>query len=54
MMAKIAVENGRISRVAYIPCYINDALSPEIVTREQERGQKVFEYWKKNQPKPGP
>ena len=47
MMAKITVENGSVSRVAYIPCYINDALSPEIVTREQERGQKVFEYWKK-------
>jgi poly-gamma-glutamate synthesis protein (capsule biosynthesis protein) len=44
MMAKVTIEDGKIGRVSYIPCYENDAKEPEIVKRDDPRGQDVYQY----------
>ena len=44
MMAKVIIEDGKIGRVSYIPCYENDDKEPERVRREDPRGQQVYEY----------
>lgn len=44
LIAKVIIENGKIKRVSYIPCYINEKEEPAIVTRGDKRGQEVFNY----------
>jgi hypothetical protein len=46
-IAKIIIENGKISKVSYIPCHINKETQPEVVTRNDPRGQGVFSYIEK-------
>ncbi len=43
IIAKCIIDNGKISRVSYIPCLINDQQQPEIL-KNDKRGQQVFEY----------
>jgi poly-gamma-glutamate capsule biosynthesis protein CapA/YwtB (metallophosphatase superfamily) len=44
MIAKVSIEDGKIVKVTYIPAYINSDLEPEVVTRQDPRGQEVFDY----------
>ena len=44
LIAKAVLENGEIKRVSYIPCCINQREEPEIVTRDDPRGQEVYDY----------
>ena len=44
LIAKAVLENGEISRVSYVPCCINQREEPEIVTRDDPRGQEVYDY----------
>lgn len=44
LIAKVIIEEGKIKRVSYLPCYINKQSEPEIVTRSDTRGQEVFNY----------
>jgi poly-gamma-glutamate capsule biosynthesis protein CapA/YwtB (metallophosphatase superfamily) len=46
LIAKTIIERGKINRVSFIPCFINDQLEPEIVTRNDTRGQEVYDYMK--------
>jgi poly-gamma-glutamate capsule biosynthesis protein CapA/YwtB (metallophosphatase superfamily) len=46
MIAKCLVENGKITRVAYLPCMINTKGQPEVLKRDQ-RGEQVFDYVQK-------
>ena len=47
MIARITIRDGRISRVAYLPCVHDADLHPVIVTRDDPRGQIVFDYYRK-------
>ena len=47
MMARVTVNGGTVSRVSFIPCYLDDERAPEIVGPDDERGAKVFEYFRK-------
>jgi poly-gamma-glutamate synthesis protein (capsule biosynthesis protein) len=44
MIAKAIMEEGKIARVSYIPCYENDNKEPEIVKKSDPRGQDIFNY----------
>jgi hypothetical protein len=44
LMGKVLIEDGKIQKVSYIPCYINKNDQPEMVTRNTPRGQEVFSY----------
>ena len=44
MIAKAIIEDGKITRVSYIPCYINDNSEPVIIKRGELKGQEVFNY----------
>lgn len=44
MIAKAIIEDGKISRVSYIPCYERDDKEPETLKREDPRAQDVFDY----------
>jgi poly-gamma-glutamate capsule biosynthesis protein CapA/YwtB (metallophosphatase superfamily) len=44
LIAKVIIENGKIKRVSYLPCYINEHSEPEIVKAQDPRGQEVFHY----------
>ena len=44
LIAKAVIEDGKIKRVSYIPCYLDDQLVPTIVKRSDPRGQGVFNY----------
>ena len=46
MMVKVTVNGGAVSRVSYLPCYLDDERAPEIVGSGDERGVKVFEYFR--------
>jgi poly-gamma-glutamate capsule biosynthesis protein CapA/YwtB (metallophosphatase superfamily) len=46
IIAKIAVEGGKIPRLSYLPCAINDQQQPEIV-RNNEKGRPVFDHMEK-------
>jgi poly-gamma-glutamate capsule biosynthesis protein CapA/YwtB (metallophosphatase superfamily) len=46
LIVKAAIENGDIRRVSFIPCYVNRNSEPEIVSRDDSRGQEVFNYVK--------
>jgi hypothetical protein len=44
LIVKALIENGQINQVSYVPCYINKQSEPEIVTRQDARGQEVYSY----------
>ncbi len=44
MIAKAVIEDGKVARISYIPCYENDNKEPEMVKRSDPRGQDVFNY----------
>jgi poly-gamma-glutamate synthesis protein (capsule biosynthesis protein) len=46
IIAKCTITNGKISRVGYLPCYINAQRQPEVL-KNDEAGQQVFEFMKK-------
>jgi hypothetical protein len=46
IIAKILIDQGRISRVSYLPCFVNKQGKPEILKNDQ-RGQEVFQYMDK-------
>jgi poly-gamma-glutamate synthesis protein (capsule biosynthesis protein) len=46
MIAKCSIDDGKISRVGYLPCKINKKAQPEIL-KHDERGQEVFDYVEK-------
>jgi len=43
MIAKVTVEDGKITKAGYLPCLINEHGQPEIL-KNDERGQQVYEY----------
>jgi hypothetical protein len=44
MMAKAIIEDGKVTRVSYIPCYERDDKEPEPLKRNDPRSQDVFNY----------
>lgn len=44
MISKAIIQDGKINRVSYISCYLNERDEPEIVTRGDIRGSQVFNY----------
>jgi hypothetical protein len=44
IIAKAIIEGGKIKRLSYLPCFINDHNEPEIVTSGDPRGQEVYRY----------
>lgn len=44
LIVKAVIEDGRIQRLSYIPCYVNRNAEPEIVGQKDDRGQKVYNY----------
>jgi poly-gamma-glutamate capsule biosynthesis protein CapA/YwtB (metallophosphatase superfamily) len=44
LIVKAVIEEGKIRRLSYIPCYVNKNAEPEIVGWSDIRGQKVFNY----------
>ena len=46
LIAKCIIEDGKITRVSYIPCFINKKGAPEILKKD-ERGQQTFDYVEK-------
>ena len=47
IVAKCTVENGKISRLSYLPGYINDEGQPEILKKSDKKAQGVFKYMDK-------
>lgn len=43
IIAKCTIEGGKISKVGYLPCLINEKAQPEIL-KNDERGRRVFDY----------
>jgi poly-gamma-glutamate capsule biosynthesis protein CapA/YwtB (metallophosphatase superfamily) len=43
IIAKCYVDNGKISRLSYLPCLINAKRQPEILEND-DRGQRLFDY----------
>jgi hypothetical protein len=43
IIVKCIIDNGKITRVTYLPCYPNEQHQVEIL-KHDERGQKVFDY----------
>jgi len=43
-IVKATIEDGKIKRLSYIPCFVNKYSEPEIVTRDNPLGQEVFHY----------
>lgn len=46
MIAKLAIENGQVRDVRYLPCFIKPTGQPEVLKRDA-RGQAVFDYMEK-------
>ena len=46
LIARCIIEDAKISRVSYLPCFINKKGAPEILKRD-ERGQQTFDYVEK-------
>jgi hypothetical protein len=44
IISKAIIEDRKIKQVGYLPCYINEQSEPEILTRDDARSQKVFDY----------
>ena len=43
MIAKCVIDNGKISRLSYLPCLINDEQKPEIL-KNDEKGRQLFDF----------
>ena len=43
MIAKCVIDNGKISRLSYLPCIINDEQKTEIL-KNDDKGRQVFEF----------
>ena len=46
MIAKAYIEDKKIQKVTYIPCYITPDCEPEVLARKDPRAQQVFDYVK--------
>ena len=46
MIAKVSIHNKSITRVAYLPCHLDDELTPRVVGCNDAFGQEVYEYFK--------
>jgi hypothetical protein len=46
IIAKCTVQNGKVSRVSYLPCLVNKQAQPEVL-KHDARGQEVFDYVEK-------
>jgi len=44
LIAKFIIKDGKIDRISYIPCYINEKSEPVIQKRSDSLGQQVFDY----------
>ncbi len=44
MIAKCNIVDGKVSRVSYFPCLINQEGQAEVIRRGDERGQGLFDY----------
>ncbi|MBN2061013.1 MAG: CapA family protein [Deltaproteobacteria bacterium] len=44
MIVKAVIEDGKIKRLSYIPCFVNKDSEPEIVSEDNPLGQEVFDY----------
>jgi len=47
MIAKLLIEKGGVARVSVIPCFINDDLRPEPVTRADPRAQRICDEFQR-------
>ncbi len=47
IIGKVAIEDGKIKKVSYLPCYINSDCQPEIMRRRDARGKQTGEYVEK-------
>lgn len=45
MIVKALIEDGKIKRVSYIPCFVNKNSEPEIVKRNNPLAQEVYDYF---------
>jgi poly-gamma-glutamate synthesis protein (capsule biosynthesis protein) len=45
MIVKAIIENGTISKVSYLPCFVNSNTEPEIVARNNPLAQEVYNYF---------
>jgi hypothetical protein len=39
------IQDGKIQRVSYIPCFVNKNAEPEIVKRENPLSKEVYDYF---------
>lgn len=46
MIAKAYIQNKKIEKVTYIPCYITPNLEPEVINKNDPRGWEIFHYVK--------
>jgi hypothetical protein len=44
LIVKAVIEDGKIIRLSYIPCFVNRYSEPEIVTANNPLGQEVYKY----------
>jgi hypothetical protein len=44
LIVKALIEDGKINRISYIPCYVNRNAEPEIVKPGNDRAKEVFNY----------
>lgn len=44
MIVKALIEDKKIKRLSYLPCFVNTDSAPEIVTEDSPLGQEVFNY----------
>lgn len=47
MIGKIIIDDGKIQKVSYIPCWVNKDKQPEIITRDDPKAEQVFDYVEK-------
>jgi poly-gamma-glutamate capsule biosynthesis protein CapA/YwtB (metallophosphatase superfamily) len=45
MIVKALIEDGKIERVSYIPCFVNKNAEPEILKRNSPLAQEVYDYF---------
>jgi hypothetical protein len=43
IIAKCTVQNGRVSRVSYLPCLVNKQAQPDVL-KHDAKGQEIFDY----------
>jgi hypothetical protein len=44
MIVKALIEDGKIERVSYLPCFVNKQYEPEIKTKSDPLGQDIYNY----------